>query len=77
MFLFLVGGDRLKFGDVITAVASLAVAWILLDFVFTAVMITLNSSWGVDVATIVSILLASLIVGYVFAANRIETMRCY
>jgi hypothetical protein len=69
------GGDRLKFGDVITAVASLAVACILLGFVFSAVMIPLNSSWGVDVATIASILVSSLIVGYVFAAKIQEESR--
>ncbi len=65
----------MKFGDVITAVASLAVACILLGFVFSAVMIPVNSSWGVDVATIVSILLSSLIIGYIFAAKIQEESR--
>jgi hypothetical protein len=50
-------------------VASLAVAYILLDLVLSAVIIPVNSYWGPDVATIVSILVASLVVGYVFAAK--------
>jgi len=59
----------LKFGDVITAAASLAVAFVLLDFALSMVVIPVNSSWGVDVATIVSILVASVVVGFVFAAK--------
>jgi len=65
----------LKFGDVITAVASLSVAFILFDFVLSAVMIPVNSSWGVDVATIVSILASSLIIGCVFAGKIQEGSR--
>ncbi len=38
-------------------------------------MIPVNSSWGVDVATIVSILLSSLIIGYIFAAKIQEESR--
>jgi len=75
VFLALNGGDSLKFGDVITAVASLAVAYILLSSVLSAVMIPVNSSWGVDVAAIVSILVSSLIIGYVFAAKIHEESR--
>jgi len=65
----------LKFGDVITAVASLSAAYILLSFVLSAVMIPLNSYWGVDIATIVSILVSSLIIGYVFAVKIHEESR--
>ena len=65
----------MKFGDVITAVASLSVAFILFDFVLSAVMIPVNSSWGVDVATIVSILASSLIIGCVFAGKIQEGSR--
>jgi hypothetical protein len=65
----------LKFGDIVTAVASLTVAYILLDFVLLAVMIPVNSYWGPDVAGIVSLLVASLIVGYVFAAKIHEESR--
>ncbi len=63
------GGDRLKFGDIVTAVASLAVIYIVLDFVLFAAMINVNTYWGPDVSTIFSVLVASLIVGYMFAAK--------
>jgi len=69
------GGARLKFGDVITAVASLAVVYMLLDFVLLGVVITVNSYWAPDIATVVSVLVASLIVGYVFVGKIKEESR--
>jgi hypothetical protein len=65
----------LKFGDVITAVASLTVISLLLVFVFLAVLVPVDSSLGLDVANILSILVASLIVGYVFAVKIQEESR--
>ena len=65
----------MKFSDIITAVASLVVAYVLLDLVLSAVIIPVNSYWGPDVATIVSILVASLVVGYIFAAKIHEESR--
>jgi len=65
----------LKFGDVITAVASLAVIYMLLDFVLLGVMIPVNSLYAPDIANIVSVLVASLIVGYVFAGKIKEESR--
>ena len=65
----------MKFGDVITAVASLTVISILLVFVFLTVFVPVDSSWGIDVANIFSILVASLIVGYVFALKIQEESR--
>ena len=65
----------MKFGDVVTAVASLTVIYILLEFVLLAVFVQVNSYWGADVALILSILMASLIVGYVFAAKIHEESR--
>lgn len=59
----------LEFGDTIAAVASLAVAYMLLFSVLFGVMITVNTTWGPDIATIVSIFLASLVVGYLFAGK--------
>ena len=59
----------MKFGDIITAVASLTVVSLLLNFVFLAVFVPVDPYWGIDVATILSILVASLIIGYVFAAK--------
>jgi hypothetical protein len=65
----------LKFGDVITAVASLTVVTTLIFFVFLWVFVPVDPYWGVDVANILSILVASLIVGYVFAAKIQEESR--
>jgi len=65
----------LKFGDVITAVASLTVVSSLLSSVFLAVFVPVDPYWGLDVAGILSILVASLIVGYVFAAKIQEGSR--
>jgi hypothetical protein len=69
------GGDRLKFGDVIIAVASLfVVAWMintLLDFV----LIPASTSYGGDVAYILSVLISAPIVGYVFAGKMREESR--
>ena len=65
----------MKFGDVITAAASLTVISLLLVFVFLAVFVPVDPSWGLDVANILSILVASLIVGYVFAVKIQEESR--
>ena len=65
----------MKFGDVITAVASLAVVYMLLNFVLLGIMIPVNSYWAPDIANIVSVLVASLIVGYVFAGKIREESR--
>lgn len=65
----------MKFGDVVTAVASLVVIDILLDSVLLAVFVPVNSYWGSDVAGILSIFVASLIVGYVFAVKIQEESR--
>jgi len=56
-------------------VASLTVVTILLDFVFLVAFVPVDPYWGVDVASILSILVASLIVGYVFAAKIQEGSR--
>jgi len=65
----------LKFGDIVTAVAALAVVDVLLDFVLLAVFVPVNSYWGTDVAGIISFLVASLIVGYLFAVKIQEESR--
>ncbi|UCE96246.1 MAG: hypothetical protein JSV51_01150 [Candidatus Bathyarchaeota archaeon] len=59
----------MEFGDVVTAVASLVVAYMLLFSVLLGIMIPLNSTWGPDIAMIVSVFVASLIVGYMFAGK--------
>jgi len=65
----------LRFGDVVMAVASLTVIYVLLESVLLAVFVQVNSYWGADVALILSILMASLIVGYMFAAKIHEESR--
>jgi hypothetical protein len=65
----------LKFGDVIVATASLAVIAALLDCVFAAIFIPMISHTGFDVAAILSTLVASLIVGYLFALKIQEESR--
>jgi hypothetical protein len=69
------GGDWLKFSDVVTAAASLAVITLLLDSVLLAVFVPVMSSGGTDIAGILSTLVASLIVGYVFALKIQEESR--
>ncbi len=59
----------MKFGDIITAVASLVVVYRLLFFVLFGVIITVEPYWGPDIAQCVSVFVASLIVGYVFAGK--------
>ena len=59
----------MKFGDIITAVASVALVSTLLYFVLLAVFLPVNYSFAPSVAGFGSIFFASLIVGYVFAAK--------
>jgi hypothetical protein len=66
----------LKFGDVILAVATAAV----IDVVVVAVLLTvlvppLGSSWGLNVAAFVSIIVAGLLVGILFAGQIQEESR--
>ena len=65
----------MKFGDIITAVATLTIIHVLFDTVLFAALIPVNSKMSPDVAAIVSFLLSSLIVGYVFAAKIYEESR--
>jgi len=69
-YLHFKGGDRLKFSDVILAVASVAVIYV---FVYCALGMALvpsmGSYWGLNSAANVSMLVAALVVGYVFAGK--------
>ena len=65
----------MKFGDVVTAVASVVLIYTVLDFVFLGVFVPVNSYYALDIAGIISILFASLIVGYVFALKIQEESR--
>jgi hypothetical protein len=70
------GGDRLKFGDVILAVATVAVIYVLVYFVLGIALIpSMSSYWGSNSAAIVSMLVAGLVVGGVFAGKIQEESR--
>ena len=59
----------MEFGDVILAVASLAVVYILIYSVLGIVLVPMNSFWGLNVSFVVSVLVSASIVGYVFAGK--------
>jgi len=60
----------LRFGEVIIAVATLTVVYVLLYSVLLVAFIpTVGTFWAMDAAAIVSLLIASLIVGVVFAGQ--------
>jgi len=66
----------LKFGNVILAVASIAVIDIMLDFVLGIALIpSIGSYWGMNSAAIISMLIAALFVGYIFAMKIQEESR--
>jgi hypothetical protein len=57
----------LKFSDVVVATASLVLIGFLLDFALKGVFVLLNSTMSEILAYGIAFLVASLIVGYVFA----------
>jgi len=65
----------LKFADAVIAVALLTIIATFLLFGFGIVVIPMNTYYGPDLASILSILVASLIVGYVFAGKIREESR--
>jgi hypothetical protein len=65
----------LKFGDVIVAVASWQVVFILVHTVLSIALIPISSYWGFNVDSILSFLVSALIVGYVFAGKIREESR--
>jgi hypothetical protein len=74
------GGDTLKFGDIITAVASLAIIAVLIMFPTTLVLTpALGNFEGFMLSAVIAFLLSAIIVGYVFTQNiwqenRIKTI---
>jgi hypothetical protein len=73
------GGGRLKFSDMVMATASLVLFVFLLDFVLKGIFVLLSSTTIEMLAWIIAVLVASLIVGYVFALkiqgeSRIRTV---
>ena len=65
----------MKFEDIIVAVVSLTVAFFLFDCLLNFPLVPANTEWGGMIAVIVSILISSLVVGYVFAGKIQEESR--
>ena len=66
----------MKFGDVILAVATVAVIDVLVYYVFGIALIpSMGSFWGLNSASIVSMLVSGLVVGCVFAGKIQEESR--
>ena len=66
----------MRFGDVVMAVASLVVIDILFVVPLDMVLVlALGFYWGTNVSGVVSILLAALVVGYIFAGKIWEARR--
>jgi hypothetical protein len=65
----------LKFSDVIIAMVSLVLVGLILDALLMVAFGSLNSNSASDIAAIISFLVASLVVGYVFALNIQEESR--
>ena len=60
----------MKFGEIITAVALGVVVYVFVEFVLALALVpAVSYTWGFNVATIVSIFVAMLAVGYVFAGQ--------
>ena len=59
----------MKFGDIVTAAAALVVIFILLMAVLFYAMITVSMTYGPDLATILSVLVAGVIVGFLYAGK--------
>jgi hypothetical protein len=65
-----VGGEVLRFGEIIVAVALATVVFVFVEFALAIVFIpTVGYVWGLDVAAIVSLFVATLAVGVVFAGQ--------
>jgi hypothetical protein len=65
----------LKFEDVVVAVASFTVVFILLQFTLNIVLIPMFAHEGADIAELSSYLISALIVGIVFAGKIREGSR--
>ena len=62
------GGDRLKFSDIVIAVASLAVILLFLEVILGLVLIpAIGWDWGTTVVGIICFLLSGLVVGVIFS----------
>jgi len=79
-YLHFKGGDRLKFGDLVMVVATIAVVYALIAaplqwVLFSAVGISAMNNWGYITILIVTVFLSTLINGYIFAGKIWEARR--
>ena len=65
----------MKFGDVIVGVASLFLVMWLVNALLNFVLIPASTSYGGDVAYMLSVLVSGLVVGYIFAGKLREESR--
>jgi hypothetical protein len=76
MYLHVEGGDGLKFGDVVMAVATIAVISAVIGFPLDLVFVSaFGFKYGQDVGVFVSFFLSALIGGYIFAGKIWEARR--
>ena len=69
----LLGDDSLRFGNILTAIASLFLITVLVSYPLETVLIpALGFYWGPTLGALVSVLISSLIVGYIFARKMFE-----
>ena len=69
----LLGDDSLRFGDVLTAVAFLFLITVLVSYPLETVLIpTLGFYWGPTLGALISVLVSSLIIGYIFREKTFE-----
>jgi hypothetical protein len=71
------GGDRLKFSDVILAMATMLVIMFFVYSVFAIVLVpsSMGSYLGQQVSAIISLIIAGLLVGFAFAGKIQEESR--
>lgn len=64
----------MRFGEIITAVVTGTVLFMLLDYVFALAFVSaVGTDWGLLVAFVVGMLVTTLVVGYVFAGQIQES----
>jgi hypothetical protein len=76
MYLQVEGGDGLKFGDVVTCVASFVVVNVLISVPLIIAFVPMLGFYsGTEVGNTISLFLAALVIGYIFAGKILEARR--
>ena len=63
------GGDRLNFRNIVMATASVVLIEWLIFGVLALLLVPANSYWGFEIAAIVSLVVAGVVIGYVFGGK--------